>query len=349
MKTRCTEDRAKSTLSREDAINPPFGIDRFNSIRTEMPRFSLQSISQGDLNHEAWPKVDPDKIIDETERQLVKRRITAIQLLLDGGSRSRIEETTGISSKMAMYYLQRCLQIHPDGRCYGFRALGSYVHISPYRRTAEVNKKVIRKDGTERLEATGAFQLLLTSYPELVQLIDVFIFKIRKASRSFSADNQASEDNKAPKIHESRIQIKTLHNHFLALLRKKGVNIGLKYPFNTKTLGRVSLSEYVRNRLMERPNKAIGARYGNDAVKTSRTGDGTGRPVFLPFARVECDAHHIDAIFCVLIPSIFGEIIPKIVRRIWIITITEIDSRAILGRSISVREEPDRKMYVRSI
>jgi hypothetical protein len=300
-----------------------------------MARFSLETISRSNLNLVAWPKVDPDKILDKTERELVRRRIEAIHLLLDGGPRSRIAETTGISSKMAMYLLGRCLQIHPDGRCYGFRALGSYVHIAPYRRTAEVSKKVIRKDGTERLEATGAFQLLLVSYPELVQLIDVFIFKLRKTQRSFS------EGSQAPKIHESRIPIKALHKHVLDWLRKKGLNIGLKYPFNTKTLGRVSLSKYVRKRLTERSNSAIAARYGSDAVKTSRTSDGTDRPVFMPFTRVECDAHHIDAIFCVLIPSIFGEVIPRIVRRIWIITIAEVDSRVILGRSISLRAEPD--------
>jgi hypothetical protein len=120
-----------------------------------------------------------------------------------------------------------------------------------------------------------------------------------------------------------------------------GRNVGLQYPFNTKTLGRVTLSKYARERVMERPDKAIAARYGADAVKRSRTGDGVDRPVFLPFERVECDAHHIDAIFCVLIPSIFGEVIPRIVRRIWIITISEVVSRVILGRSISLRDEPD--------
>jgi putative transposase len=154
-----------------------------------MDRFSLDSIAPSNRNTKTWPTVDPDKIPDPEERKLVKSRIQAIELLLDGGLRSRIEESTNISSKMAMYWLQRCLQIHPDGRIYGFRALGSCVHIEPYRRTTEGHKKVVRKDGTIRLEATGAFQLLLTTYPDLVQLIDNYLFKLRKSWRSIDGDS----------------------------------------------------------------------------------------------------------------------------------------------------------------
>jgi hypothetical protein len=40
--------------------------------------------------------------------------------------------------------------------------------------------------------------------------------------------------------------------------------------------------------------------------------------------RVEADAHRIDAIFTILIPSIFGNIITKTVDRLWVIVLKDI-------------------------
>lgn len=114
-----------------------------------------------------------------------------------------------------------------------------------------------------------------------------------------------------------------------------------QYPFNTERQGYVSLFNYVRRLIRKNIEAATRANFGRDAAKSLKSGDGVDRPLLKPFQRVECDAHHIDAFFCILILSPTGEIIRKVLRRLWVIFIFEVVSRAILSWHLSVREECD--------
>lgn len=114
-----------------------------------------------------------------------------------------------------------------------------------------------------------------------------------------------------------------------------------QYPFNTERQGYVSLFKHVQKLIHEDIEAATRANFGSDAAKSLETGDGVDRPLLKPFQRVECDAHRIDAFCCILILSPSGEVIRKLVRRLWIIFIFEVVSRAILSWHLSVREECD--------
>jgi hypothetical protein len=133
------------------------------------------------------------------------------------------------------------------------------------------------------------------------------------------------------------------------LCRELKLDVGKKYPFNTEWLGKVSLYTYVKNLIQENIDKATKEVFGADAAKSLQSGDGVDRPVFKPFQRVESDAHHIDAFFCILILSPDGEIIRKVLRRLWIIFIFEVVSRAILGYQLSLREECDRNDVLEAV
>lgn len=73
-------------------------------------------------------KLNEDLIDDPVIRDTIERRCRAIRLLVDLVPRDRIASETGISARMALYWLQRCLKIHPDGRIYGFRILIPYTN-----------------------------------------------------------------------------------------------------------------------------------------------------------------------------------------------------------------------------
>ena len=266
----------------------------------------------------AWPTVDEQSIEDPDKRELYRRRSDAITLYFDGYSGREIEKETRISIREVNRLKERCLQPHPDGRIWGFRALVHGIRLKSYQR-----KSAVRLSSAVSYGGAGAFGLLLETYPTVKDLIDRHVVKRRKRGA----------------IYESRVRIQSLFSRMLNELRKLGVEVRNEYPFTTKNLGYVSLAKYVHKLIVKNPNKAIPANYGDNANKKNKTSDGSKRPVVRPYQRVECDAHKIDAIFCILIPSIFGNLIPHVVKRLWVIVIKEIISRAVLGYHLSLNRE----------
>ena len=239
--------------------------------------------------------------------------------MLDQASGAQIAAETGLPRREALRLLKRCLSVSPDGRIYGFRAL------IPNWRIARYTRRAIAKMAQGRASSgvAGVFQQLLRTYPILDNLIEDQVFKLSKRQH----------------VYESRIPLKSLHKHFIDKCRELGLETTCQYPFNTQSLAYMSLARHVSALLLSQPEKSTANRLGSETAKRLRSGDGTARPVTKPFERVECDAHHLDAIFCILIPSLFGELIPKIVHRLWVVVIQEIASKAILGYHLSLREE----------
>ena len=284
-----------------------------------MDSFSIASLAPSLKDVRTWPQVDEHAIEDREKRSLFLRRYKAIKLLLDDTTGSYDVVESGVTRREAMRLLKRCLCVSPDGQIYGFRALIPNLHIAKYTRRA-------RPGGSAKeasFGAAGAFQQLIHSHPILADLIEDEIFRLSKRQR----------------VYESRIPIKSLHKRFIDKCRELGLEADGHYPFNTKALAYISLVRYVRHLLSSNPERATISTYGSDIAKKWRSSDGTARPVIEPFERVECDAHHIDAVFCILIPSLFGELIPKVVHRLWLIVIKDISSKAILGYHLSLRDE----------
>jgi len=67
------------------------------------------------------------------------------------------------------------------------------------------------------------------------------------------------------------------------------------------------------------------------------------------FQRVEMDAHKIDGRFCVMIPSLDGDYVPKIIHRLWVIVILDVFSRAVLGYYLSMNKEVSKDDVLRTI
>lgn len=274
--------------------------------------------SSPDLRVDDWPTVDELSLASEA-KELFARRHRAFCLYRNGAPLAQIHVETGISAQRFYQLLDRCLVVHPDGRIYGFRALIPGIRIKSYHRQKPVKLSV----GDHQGGGAGAFQKLLEDYPVLLELILSRLFP--KKSRIL--------------IAERKISVRKLHGAFLAKCRELGLAERFDYPFDTNTLAYTSLCRFVEQLQNEHPEKAALHRMDPGAERKLRTSDGSDRPALSLMDRVECDAHHLDAVFCVMVPTSFGNFVPRILKRLWLIALIEVRSRAVLGYHLSLRKE----------
>lgn len=284
-------------------------VKRFSELRR---RFSVFDLDAALIDQSRWPRAD-ESVLSEAQQNLFIQRCTAVKAYLNNEPFSKSAQ---IPKREALRLLRKCVLVHPDKRIYGFRALIPYLRIKEYTR-----KSTLKSDIAQTHGRSGAFKALLKLHPNLDDLIKREVFK------------------KGRKVSESVVSIKALHRKFINACTDLGLEISNSYPFDCVTRGYASLAAYVKKLKLENPVAAIKANGSIHAFKKSTISDGTERPITAPYDRVECDAHHIDAIFCILIPTQFGEVIPKVIHRLWVIVIQEVTSRAILGYHLSIREE----------
>lgn len=272
----------------------------------------LSGTTNEDLS--TWPTVYEPGLGKDLPAFLKRRR--AVIDYLSGTPDAILRQRHGLSLK-AVYRLIvcRCLRVHRDGRIYGWRGLIRYAHLAPYTRS-----KPIIVDGAGK-GGVGAMAALFALEPELREKFDKQILK------------PASDD----KLEEKRNR--TSHwKWLLGKLRQKGYEIRHEWPFNTESMGYVSVCRYVKSVLAANPSKGAEVEGGKEAKTKMKSGDGVDRPVDRLFQRVEMDAHKLDGRFCVLFPRGDGSYAPKIIHRLWVIVLLEVMSRAVLGYYLSVRK-----------
>lgn len=270
------------------------------------------------LDVSTWPTVDIHSLSDKNAETFMKRKV-AIEMWINSSTLDQVENNTGIRRAELYKFIEKCLVMHADGRIKGFRG------IIPFVRSAENKRKkpLTIKRGNHQGGAAGEFGRLIDKYPQLRELIYTKLFP--KSSKKY--------------IYERKISKKNLHSLFIEKCREIGLDKEFEYPFNVDLLGYVSFVNYVNKLISNNPELNASNRLNSDVMKRMKTGDGTKRPSLELMGRVECDAHHLDALFCILIPTPFGTVIPKIVNRLWIIVLIECKSRAVLGYHLSLRKE----------
>jgi putative transposase len=301
-----------------------------------MDRFSIDAYEPEDLNTDLWPEIDTEGF-EEATRGKIKRAQTGIKLLISGSSDKVIRQEARISRGMAIYWFKRCMKMHSDGNIWGFRVLAPHTHTKEYTRT----KELPTGHQSETAGWAGALGMLFAKYPTLKQLVDRHIIK------------------KHPKTHiyEARIKLKAIHKRMLNELqvllidkcRVLGIPTDELYPLNTDTLGHRALSNYIRREMVKRAEPAIAANFGTSSLKTLQTGDGTKKPLLRPFDRIEADAHKIDGIWTVHIPSIYGEVIARTVDRVWDIVLKEPVTDVVLCHHLCYGKEINSQDFLEAV
>ncbi|WP_354687530.1 hypothetical protein [Cupriavidus necator] len=288
---------------------------------------SRRTIGRRAIDTSLWASPDEGALEGE-RRALYFARKQAVSLYLSGATADTIKRLTSLGAKQAYRLIrERCLETHPDGRPYGWRGLVPWTRIKHYRRHRKIH--VSQFGGG----AVGALQALLDAQPELRQ--------------AFEARILASATGK--RLVETR-QSKRRHcGWLLDQLRELGCEQRNEWPFNTATLGYVSIGRFIDRVLSANPRALAAASGGPDLVSKLKTGDGTGRPVQKFMQRVEMDAHKLDGRFCVSLPLMGGGFREKIVHRLWVIVILEVMSRAVLGYYFSMRREVSKDDVLRAL
>lgn len=299
---------------------------RFSALSDEAGRCS--PIARGLLPPiEQWPSIDEFFLTPERRSTFLARR-AAVQMYLAGSKTKEITAQTGLSRTFFYRLLRRATAIHPDGRMWGLRALIPWIRSDPvgaggYRRSP----------GDPTWSGPGAFRALLNRHPELDKFIRDRVLKRAGAGM----------------ILESRQPIIKLHIDFLNECRRLGLNPIHDYPFTGKRSGYTSLATHIRRIKAESSSRAVAIVYGEQAAKKLQVGDGSMRPVHFPYERVECDAHHIDAIFCILLANANGDVFPLVLPRLWILVIKDVASRVILGYYLSLNKECTQEDLIKCI
>ena len=276
---------------------------------------------------ESWPTPD-EGAFSENDLSLYLKRKTAITLYLSGCSETLLREKHGFGrSHLYRLITERCLQTHPDGLIYGWRGLIPNLHIKPYAR----NKSV--KIDSFGYGSAGVMQSVLDLHPELRTSFEKRIFKSHRQDEL--------GEGKRPRL--------ALWRWFQNELRKLGYERCNQWPFNTQNMGYVTVCKYITAVLEANPKQAARVLGGPDVEKKLISGDGVDRPVVSIFQRVEMDAYKIDGRFCVMMPSMDGDYVPKIIYRIWVIVILDVCSRAVLGYYLSMGKEVSKDDVLRTI
>lgn len=274
-------------------------------------------LSQEGIDINSWARVDEHSLTEPRRIKFLSRK-KAIELYLSGATDSFIKKKTGESrSNIYRIITDRCLKPHPDGEIFGWRGVLPHLRVVSYVRKVE---PIVRDDGSG---ASGALMWLFES-PQLKDLKSRFDMRILLDTGSLA--------NPKPNTQ-------ALFRWLIDQLRNIGLEKQNAWPFNTETLGYESIRLYIKKLLVEHPQQAMHKIGGPEAIAKAKASDGTKRPVFKLFERVECDAHKLDARMVVMVPSPHGDYEPRKIRRIWIIVILEVQSRAVLGYHISLRRE----------
>ncbi len=276
-----------------------------------------EDLLQTQFDLSTWPMVD-ESALSEARRKKFLLRKKAIELYIAGASEAQLLKKTGeIRTNIYRIITSRCLAPHPDGNMYGWRGALHYYRVKSYDRQ---HPPALQANGSG---ASGALQWLF-EIPKARGLKERFHKQIIGSSNALAH----------PKPNVQR-----LFRWLIGELRALGLEKEGQWPFNTETLGYQSIRLYIKKVTQAHPLLALSKIGGPDAIAKAKASDGTRRPDFKLFDRVECDAHKLDCRMVVMVPSPHGGYEPRKIRRIWIIVIIDVRSRAVLGYHISLRRE----------
>lgn len=275
-----------------------------------------RTIDPGLADVTTWPGFTTDGL-DAATARLVTNRITAMRLYLEGRPHREIASETSIGRREVARLWKRCVAVHLDGRIFGFRACGYYSHTVPYSRSAA--PKAVNH--ITRAGFVGLLGKLFARYPKIPEAL---LGKAQDCGRG---------------ANEPLLRFGSLHREFLKLARECGV-AGDDYPFNCLSQGERSLAQWLRRELQRRNlRRYVNVSFGQDAADRVGFSDEPVRvgSQLLPFERCEFDGHRIDVIMVIEISDpTSGEPTLLTVERIWLLTVIDVASRAILGYHISL-------------
>ena len=286
-----------------------------------------------ELDLSTWAEFDSNAL-PVAQRKVFLARRRAIELYAQRTTIGQIEAETGVDRRQLYRLLVRCVELHEDGRIFGFRALVRYTRVADYQRIARLR---VHPLGGSRGTA-GAFVTLLQAHPGLASWIDQQI-----RDKRIALDQLSSDDGLRTRLRG----LKHLHSAFLRECRAVGLTAG-DYPFNTERMGIRSLAAVAQACCLR--SFARGARLAGATHLKGMPGDG-GAAAAATHALdvVEFDGHRLDVRLKVVVRDPLGFEQEFEIERIWLLVIIDVWSRAVLGYHVSLNREYSRYDVIRTI
>lgn len=275
------------------------------------------------LDTAAWPAVAFEDF-DVPTRTRFENYQRAARAYLDGEPLKPVCRACSVAPANLLRLLNRALEQHPDGRIWGWRAFVRFAHIKVYQR--------FLAPGTESEGLSGAFHQFLDTHPALKDALTEKILNPKKKLR----------DNAPAALPESRSGHLELYGHFKRLCRQTGI-FETHYPLNTKDRGKRALRRYVDEVRQAHFSATASALGGPDAAVRSRVGGGALPHVIprVPFDFVSLDAHRLNFIGCIGMPTPDRGIAAVPISRLIFIPVLELACRVILGYRVAICREPN--------
>jgi len=172
---------------------------------------------------------------------------------------------------------------------------------------------------------SGALAQLFERFPDVEADVQELFFK----------------DGKKHTVHEARIGINVIHNHFKKKLRAKGLGNN-DWPFNTANCGYKSLAMYLSKVREENAARCALPRSGREAAQRGAIGNGSRSiiPTLRAFSFAQLDFHKIDAASIIILKNEFGGELLVPISRWHIGFLVEEKLGAILGACIALERTP---------
>jgi hypothetical protein len=178
-----------------------------------------------------WSEFDASALPARWHKSFEMRR-RAVELYAANIPVRWIEEQTGVNRRQLYRLVDRCVELHEDGRAFGYRALVPYARVGGYQRVARVR---VADTGGSRGTA-GAFVMLLKAHPSLTTWI-----KKQIIDKRVTLDHISTDDRLRTRLRG----LKHLHLAFLRECRAHGISAG-DYPLNTERMGIRALAQAIR-------------------------------------------------------------------------------------------------------
>lgn len=269
----------------------------------------------------AWPTV-AWPALSSTQQTIFRAREEAVRRYCRREPLRDIEAATGVPLNSVRRLYERCLQPHPDGRAQGFRALIPFERVKSYRRSAKIARP-------GRAGKAGAFALLLERHPELETLIvselQAHHVVVRQGPRGLVLSGLGA-----------------LHKRF----RQMCLDLGLSerdYPLVQAEQGIRSLAaatKLIATRTFESAARAALAQKRSGGVRPNA--EGLPLVAALPYDAVEFDGHRVDVRLRIVFERVAGVEESFEIERVWLLTILDVCSRAVLGYHIVLEPEYSR-------
>lgn len=251
-----------------------------------------------------WPSVDPNAMSGDDRKQYYQRE-QAIHAYFNGEPLASIEKRFNMRRGTLLWFVNRCIAPHADGRIQGFRGLIPLARVKRYVRIKPIELT------SERGGFVGAFGQLLYRYPNLAGLIE---------RRIANGELRLSNTNRL-------VGLRRTQDAFLTACRE--LNLTAKdYPLNQDEMAYRSLASFARSRLEARVPLRIHTANQQAALH--------------PFSTVELDGHKLDVRLRVRFTEPSGLAVDIETERLFVIVIIDICTRAVLGWQLVLASEYNR-------